>query len=336
MGLLIGPRLQAVFHPAQKTVSAPEFGDRRRRQPPARAEHGQHLQNTPFPQGRLAAAVDQLKRLTDEFDLADAARSQLDVALHALALHFLGDQHLHVAQGCERAVIEITPVHERPQAGQQALAGFSVAGDHPRLDHRVALPVPAVILVVVLEGGERHGERPGIAERPQPQIDPVHETLGGRLGQQLAQPLAEPAEKFLVADRPRAIGLALAGIGENQVDVRGKIEFPPAELAHAQHHQPLRLAVGVARLAVALALPIVQAGQGSVDQLLRQFAQIAERLLQFGQPRQIAPSDARHLPAPEAAQGDAELIFVGDTDQHPLQPRRIVASGVSRRQIAPD
>ena len=82
----------------------------------------QHPQDAAFAQRRVAPAVNELERLADELDLADAAGPQLDVAPHPLAFHLLGDQGLHVAQGLEGAVIQIAPVHERPQPVQQSFA----------------------------------------------------------------------------------------------------------------------------------------------------------------------------------------------------------------------
>ena len=38
-------------------------------------------------------------------------------------------------------------------------------------------------------------------------------------------------------ERPRAVGLAVFGKHEDQVDVGGKIELAAAELAHAEDHQ---------------------------------------------------------------------------------------------------
>ena len=71
----------------------------------------QRRQQTPFAQLRLAPAAYQLQRLHQEFDLADAARTALDVVGQFLARDFGADGRLHRTQAVERAVIEVTPVH---------------------------------------------------------------------------------------------------------------------------------------------------------------------------------------------------------------------------------
>ena len=77
------------------------------------------------------------------------------------------------------------------------------------------------------------------------------EAVGGGLVEQLGQLLAEPREVVLRVQRARAVGYAFALVGIDQVDVGTEIELAAAELAHAEHHQPLDLAVGVADHAIA-------------------------------------------------------------------------------------
>ena len=64
----------------------------------------------------------------------------------------------------------------------------------------------------------------------QAQVDAEHVAVNGDLGQQLDQLLRNAGEEHLVRQRPHAIGLAVLGEGENQVDVGGKIQLAAAEL----------------------------------------------------------------------------------------------------------
>ena len=78
------------------------------------------------------------------------------------------------------------------------------------------------------------------------------EAIAGDVSQQLRQALAEAGEPGFGFQRPRAIGDAVFGKGKHQVHVGAEIQFVPAQLAQAEHHQRLHLAVGVAHQAVGL------------------------------------------------------------------------------------
>ena len=158
-----------------------------------------------------------------------------------------------------------------------------------------------MMLAIILEGGEGHRQRPGIAKRAQPQIDPEYETLRCRFRQGLGQPLTQPAEKLLIADRPCSVGLTLLGIGKNQINIRRKVEFTSTEFAHAQHDQLLRLTVSSARNTVTPALFLMQPIQCRANCCFRQISQIAQGFSQIGQSGQIAPGDSHHLPPAESA-----------------------------------
>mgnify|MGYP002651415829 CR=1 FL=1 len=56
-----------------------------------------------------------------------------------------------------------------------------------RLHHRIALPVAALALEVLVHAGERKRHPSGVAERTQAQVDAVAEAVDGRLVQQLRQ-----------------------------------------------------------------------------------------------------------------------------------------------------
>src|SRR5690606_40609527 len=95
--------------------------------------------------------MNQLEGLTDELDLADTAGAQLDVVLQAFALHFPLDQLFQVAQRLDGGKVQVATVDEGPQPLHQLRAGGLIPCHHAGLDHCVALPVPALALVVLLE-----------------------------------------------------------------------------------------------------------------------------------------------------------------------------------------
>src|SRR3546814_585193 len=124
------------------------------------------------------ATVDQLQRLGEELDLADPARPALDVVGQILARDLRGDRRLHRAQAVERAEVEVAAVDEGPQRDQEIFALGDVTGHRARLLPGVALPVAALALEILLHRRERQCHPPGVAERPQAQVDAVAESVG--------------------------------------------------------------------------------------------------------------------------------------------------------------
>ena len=111
--LLIGAHLQPVLQPAQEHVGRIQLGHRVGRQQLAPDQQRQRLAQRAVLQPPVLAAADQLERLHDELDLADAAVTELDVVGELAALHFALDQRLHLAQRFEHAEVEIAPIDER-------------------------------------------------------------------------------------------------------------------------------------------------------------------------------------------------------------------------------
>ena len=99
-----------------------------------------------------AAAEDQLLRLDEKLDLADAAASELDVMAGdrdlGMALHGV-DLPLHRVDVGNRGVIEIFAPDEGRHFGQETLAQRQIAGDRARLDEGRALPVLAECFVIM-------------------------------------------------------------------------------------------------------------------------------------------------------------------------------------------
>ena len=139
---------------------------------------------------------------------------------HLAARDLLFDELLHFAQRFEDAEIQIAPIDERPHDLRIQLGVLLRRAQRPRLDVRVPFPVATVLRQIVLERCETAGKGPGIAERPQPHIDPEHEAVDGRRRQQTDQRLPESQEELIVADRCAVIGFAALGEQEDQVDVR--------------------------------------------------------------------------------------------------------------------
>ena len=95
-------------------------------------------------------------------------------------------------------------------------------------------PLAPVHLVVVFHSVKAGGERSGIAKRAQPHIHAVDKTIGGGVVERFYQPLAEAGEKLTIVEAFTAVGLPTLGVGENQIDIGGKIQFPTAEFTHTR------------------------------------------------------------------------------------------------------
>ena len=320
LGLAVINGLQGVLGVAQKAVGLRQFLYCRLRQIAVRAQRLQHAQNGPLLQAAVAATVNQLEGLTDKLDLTDTARAQLDVVLQALALHFTLNHLLEVAQRIDSGKVQITAIDKGPQHGQQLGASLLITRHHPRLDHRVALPVPALALVVLLQRIKAEYQSAAVTIRAQAHIDAKHKAVHGWRIQRLDQLLPQANKKLLIGQAaPPAASLAGLRVGKDQVDVRGQVKLHRAQLTHAQHHHMLRRTVAAERLPQARAALAVQPLIGLVDAGIRHIGQVARGLLQRRQIKHITPDDAHLLPLPKPTQRLGQLIFVSYLGQRRLQ-----------------
>ncbi|MNE11694.1 hypothetical protein D3C80_1044620 [compost metagenome] len=117
-------------------------------------------------QRRLASAANQLEYLNDKFDFANAARTEFNVVLQTPTTHFTGDHPFHIAQRLNHAEVDITAEHERAQHGAQ-LAGVHIAviAHDARFNHRIAFPVAALLLVIILQRRKAQHQRTAVTKR---------------------------------------------------------------------------------------------------------------------------------------------------------------------------
>ncbi len=164
LGLLIADLLQDVLDPAQEAIGIQQAIAMGRFEGATLGDGGQRFGQVAHPQRRFTTAANKLQRLGDKLHFTDAASPQLDIALQPLAAHLGGDHRLHLAQTVDNAKVDIAAKHEGAQHLGQLHCVFALGPQYPRLDHGVALPVAAVVLVVILHGGKGDGERPRIAK----------------------------------------------------------------------------------------------------------------------------------------------------------------------------
>ncbi len=154
MGLRIAQHLQAVFQPAQEQIGLAQCGAIIASDLPGSHQGIQRDQQPPLTQHRLTATANELQRLAQEFDLADATGTALDVVVHLAPGDFCSDSRLHLAQAVERGEIQVAAVHERTQGLQPGLASGDIARHRARLQPGIALPVTAFALEVLIHRSE--------------------------------------------------------------------------------------------------------------------------------------------------------------------------------------
>ena len=156
--LLVVDHLDGMLDAAQEPVLPGQRVARLGGDPAALRQLAEHRHGRAAAQLRKTPAGDQLLRLDEELDLADAAAAELDVVpLHrdlAMALVRM-DLALDRMDVGDRRVVHVFAPDVGLQLLQKRFARREVAGHRARLDHRGALPVLAAALVVGQRGLDR-------------------------------------------------------------------------------------------------------------------------------------------------------------------------------------
>ena len=199
MGLLVVDHLHAMLGRAQPPVGFGEVGREVGLEMAGARQRGDRVEGRRRPQRGVAAAVDQLPRLGEELDLADAAAPALDVIAGAEALaarimvaHLLPDR----PDFLERAEIERPAPDERLDRPKEGRAQRGIAGAGAGADERRPLPPERGRFVIGNGGVERQDDRSRLGRGPKPQIDPRDIAVGGALLQQFDQPAADPHRRL--------------------------------------------------------------------------------------------------------------------------------------------
>ena len=158
-------------------------------------------------------------------------------------------------------------------------------------------------LVVFLQRVEAEHQRPLGAERAQSHVHAVDEAVRGRFAEHLHELARELEEEAVVVDAaPAALGLPVFGEGEDEVDVGGEVQLARPELAQRKHDELLGFAGVADGRAEIRALPLVEPGEAGVDERVGEIGGVAHRLVEIGEPADVAPGDPHHLPAAQPSQ----------------------------------
>ena len=248
MGLQILLHLETVLHVAEKTVGAAK----RLRFPAGQQvvlrqllEAGQRLRAL---QERLPPGVEQLLRLHEEFNLTDAAPTQLYVAIDfAGPHHFIFDPVFHGTDLLDHPCVDRPRVSERLDHFKEFPRQSPVSANRPGFDQHHPFPRLPPLGIVILVTAERPRQRPGVAFGPQPEVDP-EQHAGRRHARHFRDECFGEAIEELVIRHDGALRFALDGrfpehvalliIDKHHVHIRTVIQFLPAQFAETQHAKP--------------------------------------------------------------------------------------------------
>ena len=231
--------LQAVLDPAQKAI----VGDQRVGGPRVDAamcgEAAQRHAGRRHPQLAQPAAPDQLLRLGEELDLADATAPDLDVMiLHrdSRAALMRLDLTLDRVDVGNRGKIEMPAPDKRVQLRQKALRRAAVAGHRAGLDQGGAFPILSDGFIVVQRRRHRHRDRRRARVGAQPQVGAKNIAIPGALVEYTDEIAGHAAEQGLGVVLRNTAG-ARRVVEKDQVDIARIIKLPAAELAHRKDNQ---------------------------------------------------------------------------------------------------
>ncbi|CFT95866.1 conserved hypothetical protein [Bordetella pertussis] len=323
MGLLVLAVLQGMLGAAQEAIGGFQLLRVALGHQPGGALGVQRFEQAAALQRRHAAAADELRQLHDELDLADAAIAQLDVvgAVHAVARQGAALPVLAyaLAQGAQRrqgVEVEILAVDERhAQAFELARLGVRVAvgkrlrRHQPGLEPGVALPLAPLADEIVLQRVQAPGQRSGVAIGAQPQVGAKDLAIGIDFRQHRHHAAGQAAVELVVADAPRAVGLAFVAVQHDQVDIGGNVQLAAAQLAHADDQHFLRIARALfARQAVDGGKFGGHAAVGGAHGDVGQHRHRPDHFLQVCLPAQIAHDQGQEDTLAQLAQHAAALL----------------------------
>ncbi len=234
MRLTIFIELEPVFQMAHELVRRSQPRVFNRRQQFFIAQPRKRQQRTPVPDPRLAPSVQPLQALHQKFDVANAALRQLHVGAGSSAVtllvetQFLVDARPRLGDGFDGAEVGGSPVDERLDEFEELAPRPRISCGDTRFDQHLQFPIAAARGVVLFRAAEGMANFAEAAIRTQTQIHPVAHAFLRVGGEHIGHAVGGCSEKL------RGTG-PIAGIHENQVDVRAVVEFTATEFAQSDY-----------------------------------------------------------------------------------------------------
>jgi hypothetical protein len=313
VGLAVAGELEAVFEVAEEEVGGGEAGVFGVGEEVfvAEADEGEKGGGIAEPGG--AAAVDALEALDEEFDIADAAPGEFDIeALRAAAgVEFLVDAFAGFGHGLDGGEVEGGGVDHGLDPLEEVAARGAFAGGDAGLEEHLEFPVAGAGAVVLFGGIEGDADLAEAAIGAEAEVDAVAKAFGGVGGEEVREAGGDFLEEFEIGDGVFAVGLAIALIEEEEVDVRAVVEFVGSEFTEGEDGEAALVAGGEAWGAVAGDEVEAEAAVGDVEQGVGDVGEFVGDFGEGGEAEDIAEEDAEDLAAAETGEADGFGDAVG-------------------------
>ena len=182
------------------------------------------------PQCRIAAAMDQLVDLREEFGLANAAPAAFQVIARAECLPLRMVIANAPRDAADLAEVERAPPDKGPHRIEEPRPQRDIPRRRPRANERRALPGQRLRLVIADRRADRQRDRRDLGRRPQAKIDPQHIAVPVTCLQQLDDALRYTDRRaFGLLARPPRQGVRI--VDQDRVDIRRVVEFAAPLLA---------------------------------------------------------------------------------------------------------
>jgi hypothetical protein len=229
--------LQAVLEHPEDAVVARELGGLLAAHVPVLGQRREGRQGARLSDRLVARAVHELEQLHGELDVAQAARSELQLHVDLVGGDVLGDALAHALHGFHEAVAARARPHLGRDPRRVSFAELEVARERARLQQRLELPALGPPLVVLQVGVEGAHECAVLALGAEVRIDLPERRLDARFADDAHRDHGE--SRGDVEGARRRHRLLVGGCrDEDHVDIADVVELPGARLAHADDGQP--------------------------------------------------------------------------------------------------
>ncbi len=316
VGLGAGFHLEAVLEVAQKEVGGGEGFDVLGAEEAVGGEFFQGWDGGGGLEKGHVAGVEELERLDDELNFADATAAEFDVALQFAGLDdFVFDAGFHGGDIAQDAGGDGTGITKGLDHFQEFGAQFGVAGDGTGFDQHHAFPGLAPMRVVSLEAVEGTDQGAGGAFGAEAEVNSVKRAFGSQAADFGDDAFGQAGEEEVAGDVFSGLFAGTRGcfevtaflaLKENDVHVGTVVEFLAAEFAEAEDAefggQPATVGGGMEGLTQAAREGLeakaedgVEAGIGDVGDFAGDFEGGAEA-------GEVAGGDAEHFALFELAE----------------------------------
>ncbi len=223
-----------MFEQAEKTVVARELGGLDATDVSLCRERDQRRQGCLLSHLRIVLAMHQLQQLDGELDVAEAARTQLQLDVALIRGDVVGDALAHPLHRFDEILSRRTGPHQRCDRRGVPVAKFQVTGEGTRLEQRLELPTLRPAVVVGEMGFERAHQCAVLALWAEVGVHLPQHGLRGKLLDS-----ARGLHGQAGSDFHGPVGAEVTGglDHEDHVDVAHVVEFARTRLAHADDRE---------------------------------------------------------------------------------------------------